>query len=82
MIYYKCDCHGEYCDHCTSIYKNLRIAKILNFMVLKDSIVAHHELRYKSYLRSMCVSLMFIRKEISCLCSKFMRCTPFLVEMR
>jgi hypothetical protein len=32
---------GEYCSHCTPIYKNLRIAKFLDFTILKDSIVAY-----------------------------------------
>jgi hypothetical protein len=41
MIYYKCDQQGEYCGHYTPTYKNLRIAKFLDFMAMKDSIVAH-----------------------------------------
>jgi hypothetical protein len=49
MIYYKCDHQGEYYGHCTPIYiyiyKNLRIAKILVFMILKDSIVAHRSIK-------------------------------------
>jgi hypothetical protein len=33
--------HNYIVAHCTPVYKNLRIGKILDFMVLKDSIVAH-----------------------------------------
>jgi hypothetical protein len=51
------------------LYKNLRIAKFLDFMVFKDSIVAHPYIKIHKLPKNLCalryircLSFMFIRK--------------------
>jgi hypothetical protein len=70
------------------LYKNLRVTKFLDFMVLKDSVTAHtcikmrklpKDLRVLRYISRLC---LFIRRERSCLSSKFTRYALSLLEMR